>query len=232
MKVCLNYHNLGFSPQFGINTVHPIIFKNHIDICNDFDSNKNIDITITFDDAYEGIFTFARKILNKSSIKRKIVFPIVDYIGKYNNWDSSLYLNKYKHLSIDQIKILVNEGWEIGSHTCTHRYLGKLKSDEIINELSISKQKLEEIINNEVTSFAPPYGIIDKRVLEISKSLGYKEIFIQKNKNVVDSDNILLVKRNNIYSIDRNKNIINKINNSPLEKKKENLISSLNIITR
>ena len=232
MKVCLNYHNLGFSPQFGINTVHPIIFKNHIDICNDFDSNKNIDITITFDDAYEGIFTFARKILNKSSIKRKIVFPIVDYIGKYNNWDSSLYLNKYKHLSIDQIKILVNEGWEIGSHTCTHRYLGKLKSDEIINELSISKQKLEEIINNEVTSFAPPYGIIDKRVLEISKSLGYKEIFIQKNKNVVDSDNILLVERNNIYSIDRNKNIINKINNSPLEKKKENLISSLNIITR
>ena len=60
MKVCLNYHNLGYGPQFGINKVHPIIFKNHIDICNDFNSNKNIDLTITFDDAYEGIFTFAR----------------------------------------------------------------------------------------------------------------------------------------------------------------------------
>lgn len=232
MKVCLNYHNLGYNPQFGINKVHPIIFKNHVDICNDFNSNKNIDLTITFDDAYEGIFTFARKILNKSTIKRKIVFPIVDYIGKYNTWDSSFYLNKYKHLSIDQIKILVNEGWEIGSHTCTHKYLGKLNNDEISSELSLSKQKLEEIINNEVTSFAPPYGIIDKRVLEISKSVGYKEIFIQKNKNIVYSDSILLVERNNIYSIDKNKNIINKINNSRLEKKKENFISSLNIITR
>ena len=135
-------------------------------------------------------------------------------------------------LSIDQIQTLVSEGWEIGSHTCTHKYLGKLKNDEIVNELLFSKQMLEEIINSEVTSFAPPYGIIDKRVLEISKSIGYKEIFIQKNKNVVDLDNILLVERNNIYSIDRNNNIINKINKSPLEKKKENLISSLNIITR
>ena len=232
MKVCLNYHNLGYNPQFGINKVHPIIFKNHIDICNDFNSNKNIDLTITFDDAYEGIFTFARKILNKSNIKRKIVFPIVDYIGKNNTWDSSFYLNKYKHLTIDQIKILVSEGWEIGSHTCTHKYLGKLNNDEINSELVTSKQKLEEIINDEVTSFAPPYGIIDKRVLEISESVGYKEIFIQKNKNIIYSDSILLVERNNIYSIDRNKNIINKINNSYLEKKKENLISSVNIITR
>tara|TARA_B100001115_G_scaffold138592_1_gene106065 strand:- start:760 stop:1458 length:699 start_codon:yes stop_codon:yes gene_type:complete len=232
MKVCLNYHNLGYNPQFGINKVHPIIFKNHMDICNDFNKNKNIDITITFDDGYEGVFTYCRKILNKSSIKRKIIFPIVNYIGKYNTWDSSFYLNKYKHLSKDQIKILVSEGWEVGSHTCTHKYLGNLKNDEIVNELTESKQKLEEIINDEVTSFAPPYGIIDKRVLDISKSIGYKEIFIQKNKNVIDSGSILIVKRNNIYSVDRNKNIINKINNSRLEKKKENMISSLNIITR
>jgi len=232
MKVCLNYHNLGYNPQFGINKVHPIIFKNHMDICNDFNKNKNIDISITFDDGYEGVFTYCRKILNKSSIKRKIIFPIVNYIGKYNTWDSSFYLNKYKHLSKDQIKILVSEGWEVGSHTCTHKYLGNLKNDEIVNELTESKQKLEEIINDEVTSFAPPYGIIDKRVLDISKSIGYKEIFIQKNKNVIDSGSILIVKRNNIYSVDRNKNIINKINNSLLEKKKENMISSLNIITR
>ena len=142
MKVCLNYHNLGYNPQFGINKVHPIIFKNHMAICNDFNKNKNIDITITFDDGYEGVFTYCRKILNKSSIKRKIIFPIVDYIGKYNTWDSSFYLNKYKHLSIDQIKILVSEGWEVGSHTCTHKYLGNLKNDEIINELTESKQKL------------------------------------------------------------------------------------------
>ena len=81
MKVCLNYHNLGYNPQFGINKVHPIIFKNHMDICNDFNKNKNVDITITFDDGYEGVFTYCRKILNKSTIKRKIVFPIVDYLS-------------------------------------------------------------------------------------------------------------------------------------------------------
>ena len=51
MKVCLNYHNLGYNPQFGINKVHPAIFKNHVDICNDL--SKDVDITITFDDGYE-----------------------------------------------------------------------------------------------------------------------------------------------------------------------------------
>ena len=230
MKVCLNYHNLGYNPQFGINKVHPAIFKNHIDICNDL--SKDIDITITFDDGYEGVFIFARQILNESSIKRKIVFPIVDYIGKYNTWDTSFYLNKYKHLNINQIKTLVSEGWEIGSHTCKHKYLGSLNTNEILKELVDSKEKLENIINMEVKSFAPPYGILDKKIFDICKRVGYKEIFIQKNKNVRNVEDILVVKRNNVYSIDRNINIIDKINNSPREKKKENYISSLNIITR
>jgi len=230
MKVCLNYHNLGYNPQFGINKVHPAIFKNHIDICNDL--SKDIDITITFDDGYEGVFTFARKILNESSIKRKIVFPIVDYIGKYNTWDTSFYLNKYKHLNINQIKTLISEGWEIGSHTCKHKYLGSLSGDEILKELVDSKEKLENIINTKVTSFAPPYGILSKKIFEMCKRAGYKEIFIQKNKNVRNIVDIKVVERNNIYSIDRNSNIINKINNSRPEKRKENYISSLNIMTR
>ena len=230
MKVCLNYHNLGYNPQFGINKVHPAIFKNHVDICNDL--SKDVDITITFDDGYEGVFTFARKILDKSSIKRKIIFPVVNYIGKYNTWDSSFYLNKYKHLDIEQIKILAREGWEIGSHTCKHNYLGSLNNNEIFKDLAESKEKLESIINAEVTSFAPPYGILDKNILDICKQVGYKEIFIQKNKNIRSIRDILVVERNNVYSVDRNINIIDKINNSPREKKKENYISSLNILTR
>ena len=229
-KACLNYHNLGYDIQFGLNKVHPIIFKNHIDVCNDL--SKNIDITITFDDGYEGVFSFARQILNESSIKRKIVFPIVDYIGKYNIWDTSFYFNKYKHLTTDQIKILVSEGWEIGSHTCKHKYLGRLNSNEIFKELVVSKDKLENIINTEVKSFAPPYGIIDKEIFDMCKDVGYREIFIQKNKNLKSVEDILVVKRNNIYSIDRNTNIINKINNYRREKIKENIISSVNIITR
>jgi len=230
MKVCLNYHNLGYNLQVGLSKVHPIIFKNHIDICNDL--NQDVDITVTFDDGYEGVFTYARKILNESFIKRKIIFVISDYIGKYNTWDSSFYFNKYKHLNEDQIKILVSEGWEIGSHTCKHKYLGNLNSNDIFNELVKSKEKLEEITKTEVKSFAPPYGIIDKKIFEICKRAEYREIYIQKNKNVKNEDDILVIKRNNIYSIDRNTNIINKIYNSSLERRKENIISSMNIITR
>ena len=56
-KICLNYHNLGYNPQFGINKVHPINFKNHIDIINnEIDKDPNLDVSITFDDGYENIY--------------------------------------------------------------------------------------------------------------------------------------------------------------------------------
>ena len=48
-NICLNYHNLGFYPQVCINKVHPHIFKNHIEVINNYiKKNPGITIDITF----------------------------------------------------------------------------------------------------------------------------------------------------------------------------------------
>ena len=130
-NICLNYHNLGYGPQVGINKIHPRIFENHIKIIDGFLSKHNdIDISITFDDGYENIFKYAYPILSNSKIREKKVFIITDYIGKKNSWDFSFYFNQYNHLDKNQIKMLHANGWGVGSHGVSHNsFLSMNKSD-------------------------------------------------------------------------------------------------------
>ena len=232
-KICLNYHNLGYNPQFGINKVHPINFKNHIDIINnEIDKDPNLDVSITFDDGYENIYRFAFDYLNESRIKKKIIFPITDYIGRYNDWDSTFFLNRYKHLNQEQIKLFSDGDWEIGSHCATHRFLDSISSDEIRDELINSKDVIEQLTGKEVVSIAPPFGVLNQRVYDHCLNAGYKNIYVQKHDNIKESLEITIVRRNNIYSIDRSDSIIRKINSDRREKMKEDCITSLNTVTR
>ena len=36
-----------------------------------------------------------------------LVFPISYYIGKNNNWDVNFFLNKKKHMNVEQLKELL-----------------------------------------------------------------------------------------------------------------------------
>ena len=232
-SVILNYHNLGYNPQFGINKVHPSIFRDHINIVNNaIDSNPELKVGITFDDGYEGVFDYAFELVSKSSICSKIVFPITDYIGRYNEWDSTFLLNRYKHLNSEQIKLMYGAGWVIGSHTKSHRYLGSLNSKQIKLELRESKDILEQLTGGAVNSIAPPFGLLNQRVYDECIEAGYTKIYVQKHDSALESESGSVIIRNNIYSIDRNTNIINKLAGSLREKRKEDRITALNVITR
>ena len=231
--VYLNYHNLGYNPQFGINKVHPSIFRDHINIVNNaINSNPGLKVGVTFDDGYEGVFEHAFDLIRKSNVYSKIIFPITDYIGRYNKWDITFLLNRYRHLNNEQIKLMHGDGWEIGSHTKSHRFLSSLNSKEIKLELSESKDTLEQLSGNAVNSIAPPFGLVDQRVYDECIEAGYTKIYVQKINSVVESSCASIRIRNNIYSIDRNNNIINKLEGSLHEKRKEDRITSLNIVTR
>jgi len=58
---------------------------------------------------------------------------------------------------------------EVGSHTMTHPYLTKVDDATLDYELSQSKENLEKLIGEEVTSFAYPYGDFDSRVIAYTK---------------------------------------------------------------
>ena len=231
-NICLNYHNLGYGFQVGVNRVNPVIFYNHIKVLEDILSkNSDINISVTFDDGYENIYKYAQPLLNKSTIKDKKVFIITDYIGKKNEWDFSFHFNRYNHLNKDQIRKLYADGWEIGSHGLSHKSFMEMNKNDAKNEIVSSKKNIEDIIGEEVKSIAPPFSAINQDIYDICAEAGYNSIYIQKEVSVYPIDGVDICYRNNIYSIDKNDNIRKKINLDTLEKKKENFISSFNNLT-
>jgi len=65
---------------------------------------------------------------------------------------------------------------EIGSHAHSHHYLTLLNDKELRFELSNSKAVLEKIIGKKIQSIAFPNGRYNKRVLELCRQEGYKNL--------------------------------------------------------
>ena len=230
--IYLNYHNLGFGPQIGINKVNPLIFNEHVKLIDSILLKKiDLDIVLTFDDGYENIYKYAYKQIDENSRIIKKVFIIKDYIGKSNSWDFSFKINKYQHLNKRQILKLSQSNWEIGSHGGSHRSLLSMPPKRAKLEIEESKKYLEDIIGKEVTSIAPPFSAIDQKVYDICAEAGYKSIFIQKKTSLSLTKGVNVYLRKNIYSIDSNYNIVKKINSNNLEETKEKFISSFNNLT-
>ncbi|MBX6334557.1 polysaccharide deacetylase family protein [Candidatus Saccharibacteria bacterium] len=110
-------------------------------------------ISVTFDDGWETIYTDALPLLNKYGIRT------TQYI-------IAGALDDHQYMSVDQIKAMLRDGHEIGSHTVTHPDVSKLAAPQLGDELLNSKNELERIFGVPVIDFATPYGAYDDRSLD------------------------------------------------------------------
>lgn len=88
--------------------------------------------------------------------------------------DQKLFMNW------DQVKQLKLSGMGIGSHTCSHRVLSHLSSEEQKYELAKSKNLIENRIGEDVVSFAYPVGGVDsysKETIKIAGDCNYRMAF-------------------------------------------------------
>ena len=163
-----------------------------------------------------------------------LVFPVANYIGKMNDWDITFAtINKVKHLDSNQISILADNGWEIGSHGLTHTPFTSLAKDELKLELQKSKKILEDIIQKEIISITPPFSRWNNRIKDLILENGYEKIYYQPTLKKHASNTMLA--RHSVYSTDGQKAIIRKVNNSKFEKIKESIIhkcSSLTVLVK
>ncbi len=91
-------------------------------------------VCITFDDGYAEIAGVVREILHKYNVPASffVITGILD--GKQTGYP------RVDYLSWDEVKELKKAGYLIGSHTVTHRSLGKLNSKEVQMELKESSR--------------------------------------------------------------------------------------------
>jgi len=112
-------------------------------------------IVCTFDDAYSGVLDHALPILREYGFTAT-VFVCWDHIGQENDWNPRDNKNR-RHLNEHELKVLLDNGWEIGSHGISHTSLLRLSYEKLVYELSMSKKKLMETFGP-VEAYAYPFG--------------------------------------------------------------------------
>ena len=118
-------------------------------------------VCITFDDGFSSDHDLVLPELKK--IGAKATFFIV------TDW-----LNKPGYLTEKQVRNLSEEGMQIGSHSKSHPNFLNITAKERIDELRLSKQTLENIIDKEISTFSFPFGFYDDSCVQSVFDANYK----------------------------------------------------------
>lgn len=76
----------------------------------------------------------------------------------------------------DVLKKIADSGHEIGNHGYHHKDHDKLSYNQNISEIETTHKVVNQLINTEMTLFAPPSGAFSSNTVSAAKSLGYKTI--------------------------------------------------------
>jgi len=117
-------------------------------------------IIITFDDGDISVYTNAFPIMQKYGLT-----GVVYIVGNY--------MNTAGYMSASQIKELAAAGWEVGSHSRSHRNLTKLEPAIQRQEIVQARKELQEATGAPVLTFAYPFGIMNPTVGDYAHFAGY-----------------------------------------------------------
>ena len=116
-------------------------------------------IVITFDDGNMSVFDYA--------------FPIMEqhgYIGV--NYIVANRLEADGFMTANELGILAEAGWEVGSHSYTHSDL-TLDHTIAYNEIFYSREDLQTALSLPVNTFAYPFGSVDDYLYSRTEKWGY-----------------------------------------------------------
>jgi peptidoglycan/xylan/chitin deacetylase (PgdA/CDA1 family) len=83
----------------------------------------------------------------------------------------------------------------IGSHGYYHNDLSQISIGDAAEELTYSKQYLENLIQKPVNSFAFPYGAYTPQVIEEAKKIGYNQLLAMDFHNKNDNSDLTMRER-------------------------------------
>src|SRR5262249_13849364 len=85
-----------------------------------------------------------------------------------------------KFLSWEQLRELQAAGHSIQSHGYSHKFLTACSEDELIQEVTRSREMLEGKLGAAVDAISVPGGRWDRRVIEACAPAGYKRVYISE----------------------------------------------------
>jgi peptidoglycan/xylan/chitin deacetylase (PgdA/CDA1 family) len=255
----LTYHKIGNQFELGITTVTRKKFAAHLDLFDRLGlktrrasgvageaagvvagavdapevtgrPGEGGSVAITFDDGYESVWSEA---LPEMARRRMVgtVFVVVGAVGKNNTWDVRLSPKPFRHLAWPQILELHKAGFEIGSHTLSHRDLTRLDPTRLKEELAASRKAIEDRLGSSVTAISYPFGRYSQRVIGVALEAGYTSGF---TSSANDGTEPMAIGRLGVYSIDTEVSLQRKLRlrtGYALECLKSRVISGLSLGT-
>jgi len=120
-------------------------------------------VVVTFDDGFSNFAEHAAPILREFGFGAT-VFVVANYCGKMSNWPGAPPQAPVLPLmDWPALRGLVGHGFEVGSHTLTHRPLAYLSDAEAEHELRASGETIADRLGCRVRSLAYPYGLARPR---------------------------------------------------------------------
>lgn len=142
-------------------------------------------VCLTFDDGFSSDWEIVFSMLIKHGASATF-FVVTDWLGKPG------YLTK------DQVREMYINGMQIGSHSHTHQDFRKLDTKAVAYELIYSKQILEDVIENEISTFSFPFGYTSPNLVKMVLQAGYKYCCTSQHGILKKTD--IVIPRNSINS--------------------------------
>jgi peptidoglycan/xylan/chitin deacetylase (PgdA/CDA1 family) len=138
-------------------------------------------VAFTFDDAHRSVLELAYPILSGAGWPATVFVP-TDYVTEQrplswpglDQWRGGPWEHELACMSWAELEHLAGDGWEIGSHTCSHPRLSSLATPEIDRELGASRAEIENRLGRSCETLAYPYSDYDERVVRAARDAGYR----------------------------------------------------------
>lgn len=164
-RMALGYHELALLPSKDVYELAPAVFRVQLALASLAAERLGFQLEITFDDAHRSQIELAMPILEELGL-RCVYFVPVGHIGQSR-----------QTASWGDLRLLVQSGHTIASHGHTHTLLTHCSPARLKDELSRSRETLEQTLGFEVKSISAPGGRWNAKVASACARAGYEVLY-------------------------------------------------------
>jgi peptidoglycan/xylan/chitin deacetylase (PgdA/CDA1 family) len=118
-------------------------------------------VVVSFDDGYRSQYVYARPELRKLGWPG-VLSVIAGRVGQPN-----------AELSVAMVRTMINDGWELDSHTIHHVDVSQATGAQLQDEVAGSRKMLQERFHQPVNFFCYPSGRYDDQAIQAVRAAGY-----------------------------------------------------------
>jgi peptidoglycan/xylan/chitin deacetylase (PgdA/CDA1 family) len=145
-------------------------------------------VLVTIDDGFRSTYSSALPILRDYAVPA-VVFVTPSLIRQFGvtSMVSRPDYAPEDYMDWKELEQLARANIDIGSHSWTHRSLGRMSAAQVEDEVVRSREMLEQRLCEQVTAFAYPFGTradFNTRTASILKRAGYRCAFTSQHGTV------------------------------------------------